>query len=99
MASGTTRRRTDAPCGGIDVRIAPELLRTFECALERNSQENAVLWELLDSLRGSGLPAPKALAAISSSAHDERTLQRLAALSSPEAGRSAEAAARLSAMR
>jgi hypothetical protein len=65
-------------------RLMPEVTSpaAFECALARHTQEDAVLWELLDALGASGLPAPKALDAVARNARDDRTLRRLDAVRS-----------------
>jgi hypothetical protein len=63
-------------------RNMPELTSAagFQCVLGAHPQEDAVLWEVLDSLQGSNLPAPSALEPIAERARDERTLRRLHAI-------------------
>lgn len=59
----------------------------LDCVLANHTREDMVLWDALDTLRASGLPAPKALAAVKARARDERTLERISAF---EAGAAEE---------
>jgi hypothetical protein len=56
-------------------RIMPELTSAtgFECVLNTGIEEGPVLWETLQTLKVSGLPDPKSLAAIEARATDETT--------------------------
>jgi hypothetical protein len=59
----------------------PELTSAdaIECVLANHTREDMVLWDALDTLRASGLPAPKALADVKARAQDERTQRRIRA--------------------
>ena len=78
----------------------PELAseKGFDCVFAQRSQEDVVLWSMLDAWRVSKLPRPPALVALERDAKDERTRARLreqsvfaARAALPEAAQTVEA--------
>jgi hypothetical protein len=57
---------------------APEVAseRGFDCAFQRHSQEDALLWTLLDGFQATGLPVSGQVATLQRNATDERTKWR-----------------------